>query len=98
MSTQHSPLWNFFHNIPKRCQNLKEIQNVLDLPELKVVKPSDTRCLSHEKSVSAVRKCYGAIVTILESIYVESHETEPYSISKILSKMSTLCAIYFLLH
>ena len=36
-------LWKFFHYSPKRAESLKEIQKVLDLPELKIVKPSDTR-------------------------------------------------------
>ncbi len=36
-------LWSFFHHSPKCAQALKEIHNVLNLPELKVVKPSDTR-------------------------------------------------------
>ena len=38
--TTLTTLWNFFHYLPKRCQNLKEIQKVLDIPELKIVKPS----------------------------------------------------------
>ena len=64
MSTRHSPLslWKFFTKAMSKSQGA----------ELKVVKPSDTRWLSHEKCVSAVRKCYGAIVTTLESIYEES--------------------------
>ena len=89
-------LWKFFHYSPKRCQNLKEIQKVLDIPELKIVKPSDTRWLSHEKYVSTAKKCYGAIVSALETIYQESHEPEALGISRILSKHSTLFAIYLL--
>ena len=94
--TTLTTLWKFFRNSPKRCQNLKEIQKVLNLPELKIVKPSDTRWLSHEKCVSTVKKCYGVIVSALESIYLESHEPEALGISKILSKPSTLFAIYLL--
>ena len=37
--TALTTLWKFFHNSPKRCENLKEIQKVLELPELKIVKP-----------------------------------------------------------
>ena len=70
--TTLTTLWKFFHYSPKRCQNLKEIQKVLDIPELKIVKPSDTRWLSHEKCVSTVKKYYGAIVSALETIYQES--------------------------
>lgn len=36
-------LWKLFHYSPKRTECLKEVQGVLDLPELKIVKPSNTR-------------------------------------------------------
>ena len=78
--TMLTTLWIFFHYSPKRCQNLKEIQNVLDFPELKIAKPSDTGWLSHEKCVSTVKKCYGVIiVSALETIYQESHEPKALS-------------------
>ena len=92
--TTLTTLWKFVHYSPKRCQNLKEIQKVLDIPELKIVKPSDTRWLSHEKCVSTVKKCYGAIVSALETIYQESHEPEALGTSKILSKPSLHCLPY----
>ena len=44
-------LWKFFHYSPKCAESLREIQKVLDLPELKVVKPSETRWLAHERCV-----------------------------------------------
>ena len=72
------------------------MREALDIPELKIDKPSDTRCLSHEKCVSTVKKCYGAIVFALETIYQESHEPEALGISKISMKHSTLFAIYLL--
>ena len=43
-----------------------------------------------------MKKCYGAIVSALETIYQESHEPEALGISKILSKPSTLFSIYLL--
>ena len=39
--TTQMMLWKFFHYFPKRAESLKEIQKVLDLPELKIVKLSD---------------------------------------------------------
>ena len=39
-------LWKFFHYSPKCAESLKEIQKVLDLPELKIVKPLATRWLT----------------------------------------------------
>ncbi len=61
-------VWKFFHYSPKRAESLKEIQKVLDLPELKIVKPSDTRWLAHECCVKAVKASYSSIVLALEYI------------------------------
>ena len=61
-------LWKFFHNSPKRSQSLKEIQAVLELPELKIIKPSDTRWISHERCIKAIKASYNALVTTLEDI------------------------------
>ena len=57
-------LWKFFHYFPKRAESLKEIQKVLDLPELKIVKPSDTRWLAHERCVKAVKVLFLAYSTV----------------------------------
>ena len=96
MYTTRTTLWKFFYHSPKRCEHLKEVQKELDLPELKITKPSDTRWLAHERCVSAVKKCYGAIVTTLKQIYEESHEPEALGLSKILTRPSTLFTIYLL--
>ena len=89
-------LWKFFHYSPKRAQSLKEVQKVLDLPELKIVKPSDTRWLAHERCVKAVKASYSAIVTSLDHIYQESHEPEALGLKKALCKKSTISATYLL--
>ena len=86
----------FFRCSSKRSENLKEVQRVLNLPELKIVKPSDTRWLAHERCVKAVKANYAAIVITLENIYEQSHEPEALGISKALSKESTLSAIFLL--
>ena len=41
-------LWKYFHYSPKRVESFKLIQHVLNLPEMKVIKPYDTRWLAHE--------------------------------------------------
>ena len=94
--TTVSSLWKFFHYSPKRSQSLKEIQSVLNLPELKIIKPSDTRWLSHERSIKAIKASYNALVTTLERIYHESHLPEALGLSKALMKKSTICAIFLL--
>ena len=89
-------LWKFFDYSPKCAESLKEIQIVLDLPELKIVKPSDTCWLAHERCVKAVKASYSSIVLALENIYETSHETEALGLSKALSSHSTIAAMYIL--
>ena len=88
-------LWKFFHYSPKCAEALKEIQKVLDLPELKMVKPSDTRWLAHEHCVQAVSNSYSSIVLALKNIYETSHEPEALG-RKALSNHSTIAAMYLL--
>ena len=47
-------LWKFFFNSPKKAESLKAVQSVLKLPELKIMKPSDTRWLSHKRCVRGI--------------------------------------------
>ena len=89
-------LWKFFQYSPKHAQSLKEVQKVLDFPELKIVKPSDTHWLAHEQCVRAVKASYSAIITALDHIYSESYEPEALGIKKALCKKSTITAIYLL--
>ena len=84
----------FFHYSPKRAESLKEIQKALYLPELKIVKPSDTRWLVHQHCVKAVKASYSSIVLALENIYETSHEPEALGLSKALSSHSTIAAMY----
>ena len=66
------------------------------MPELKVIKPSDTRWLAHERCVKAVKENYIAIVVALNNIYEETHQPEALGISKALSSKSTVSAVYLL--
>ena len=58
-----------FHNSPKRAECLKEVQSVLELPEMEVIDPSDTHWLAHERCVKAVKASYSAIVLTIGQIY-----------------------------
>ena len=77
-------------------QSLKEVQKVHDLPELKIVKPSDTHWLAYERYAKAVKASYSSIVLALENIYETSHEPEALGLSKSLSSHSTIAAMYLL--
>ena len=76
-------LWSSFISL-QNMQSLKEIQKVLDLPELIIVKPSDTRWHALEHCVKAVKASYISIVL--------AHEPEALGLSKALSSHSTIAA------
>ena len=89
-------LWKSFHYSPKHAESLKAIQKVLDLPELKIVQPSDTRWLAHEHCVKAAKARYSSIVLALGYIYETSREPGALGLSKALSSYSTIVAMYLL--
>jgi len=84
----HTILWKLF---TQWTECFKEIQRVLkiEMPEFKIVKPSDTQCLAHEDCVKVEKENYCAIVIALNNIYEETHEPEALGISKALSKKSS---------
>ena len=94
--TTLTTLWKYFHYSPKRTQPLKEIQDMLELPELKVIKPSDTCWLAHQRCVKAVKASYTALVVTLDSNYLNFYEPEALGIYKASSKFSTIAAVYLL--
>ena len=69
---------------------------MLNMPELKVTKPSHTRWLDHERCVKAVKENYTVIVVALNNIYEETHHPEALGISKTISSKSTVSAAYLL--
>ncbi len=92
-STALTTFWKYFHYSPKRTESLKEIQRALDFPEMKVLKPSDTCWLAHERCVKAVKESYISLVTTLEHNYETFHEPEALGLCKVLSKFSTFTSI-----
>lgn len=73
-------LWKLFYYSPKRAEKLKEVQAILHLPELKVVKPSSTRWLSHERCLKAIHKELPAIITTLQQVFEAEGDAEAHSI------------------
>ena len=57
--------------VTKVSEDTEKVQQVLDLPELKMIKPSDTQ-LVHEQRVKSVKRSYSEIVLSLNNIYEES--------------------------
>ena len=93
-------LWKIFHYSPKQAESLKEVQRVLDLPELKIVKLSDTRWLAHELCVEAVKPSYSAIVCSKQHLRADTltHTNLKLWVSRALCKPSTVSVMYLLNH
>ncbi|XP_064386984.1 zinc finger MYM-type protein 1-like [Halichondria panicea] len=89
-------IWKLFYYSPKKMQALKEVQAVLGLPELKVVKPSDTRWLSHERCMRAIRKELPALITTLQQLYETTGDAEAFGLSTLLSCFTGVASICFL--
>ena len=73
------------------------VHQVLNLPELKIVKPSNTRWLVHKRCVRAVKPSYGAIVTALDDIHEKNtHEPEALCLVKLSASSPQLQLSIFL--
>ena len=91
-----SNLWKLFYYSPKKAEALKHVLSVLSLPELKVVKPSETRWLSHERCVRAILKEFPALIITLNKLYEESGDAEAYGLALVLSSYSGVATIVLL--
>ena len=80
----------------KKAEKLTEMQAVLNAPDLKMHKPSDTRWLARERCVRAVRRSLPALVATFEEIYEESGDAEAFGISKILCTYKFVACLYML--
>ena len=89
-------IWKAFHYSPKKAEKLTEIQAELNSPELKMLKPSDTRWLARERAVRAVRRSLPALVATFEEIYEETGDAEAHGIATLLTKYNTVACIYML--
>ncbi len=78
-------LWKLFYYSPQKAEKLKEVQSVLNLPELKIIKPSSTRWLSHERCIKAIRKELPAIILTLQELYERTGDAEAFGIQFILA-------------
>ena len=89
-------IWKLFFYSPKKAVSLKAVQSVLKLPELKIVKPSDTRWLSHERSVRPIYRELPALIVTLQQLYETSGDAEAYGIGALLATYIGVASIMFL--
>ncbi|XP_071138765.1 zinc finger protein 862-like isoform X2 [Mytilus edulis] len=59
-------LFYYYQNSAVRMSGLKEIELILGTPSIKLKEVADTRWLSHESAVTAIRRCLPALILSLE--------------------------------
>ena len=59
-------LWKYFHYSPVRSAGLKHIQEIMNCPELKLLKAVDTRWLSHKAAVATLLRSLSAVLVTLQ--------------------------------
>ncbi len=90
-------IWKLFYYSPKKAEKiLKEIQSALQLPELKIVKPSDTRWLSHECCMKAIKKELLALNITLQQLYKATGDAEAFGLSTLLCSHTIISGIILL--
>lgn len=86
-----------FYYSPKKAQALKDVQAVFELTRAeKIVKPSDTRWLSHERCIRAIRKELPSLIITLEMLYDDSGDAEAYGLAIVLSSFGGVATIFLL--
>ena len=63
---------------------LISVQDLLEMPQLKLVKAVDTRWLSHDRAVSVLRRTYDAVVISLEREATERHDATAAGLANLL--------------
>ena len=81
-------VWKLFYYSSQKAEALNDIQAVLGFPELKTVKPSDTRWLSHEHCVKEICKELPPLMQILSQLYESSGNAEAYGIYSLLASVN----------
>ena len=89
-------VWKLFHYSPQKAEALEGIQAAFGFPELKIVKPSDTRWLSHERCVKAICKELPPLLHTLSQLYKSCGDTETYGIHSILASVNGASSSYLL--
>ena len=71
-------------------------QAVLAHPQLKMLKPGDTRWLSHRNAVHAIRRSLSPLVAALESIYEVQGDAEAFGLAKLVKSYNFIASVSML--
>jgi hypothetical protein len=64
-------LWRLLYNSPKNLRKFKAIQDLLDGPDIELIRAGDTRWTSHYLCVASTTKCLESIIVTLQQIHAD---------------------------
>ena len=77
-------LYRFYENSAVCTAGLKELQDVLDEPQMKLTQAKDVRWLSHDRAVGNLRRCLPAVITSLEREASECRDAQALGLATFL--------------
>ena len=86
-------IWKLFFYSPKKAESLKAVQSVLKLPEIKIVKPSDTRWLPRERCVWAIYRELPTLIITLQQLWEITGDAGAYGIGTLLATYTGVASI-----
>ena len=89
-------VWKMFHYSPKKFSALKEMQALVNHPQLKMMKPSDTRWLAHHRSMKAIRCSMRPLIDTLEHIHEDTGEPEALGMLRTMKTYNSVATLMML--
>ena len=91
-----SQLFYFYQNSPVRMSGLKAIEELLEMPALKLKKAADTRWLSHESACRTLVKVLPAVLVSLAREAEERGDALAYGLDKIVRQYNFIATLYMM--
>ena len=100
LSTRFKPtlrqLFYFFENSAVRMSGLKSLEQILNLPELKLKKAADTRWLSHDTACHTLVRVLPAVVASVEREAAERGDALAVGLSKVVKQYNFVASLYLM--
>ena len=88
--------WKMFHYSPKKFSALKKMQTLVNHPQLKMIKPSDTRWLVHDRSMKAIRCSMRPLIDTLDHIHEDPGEPEAFGMLRTMKTYNFVVSLMML--
>jgi hypothetical protein len=89
-------LYRFYSYSGVRMAGLKEIQDVLNDPRLKLTEAKVVRWLSHERAVSNLRRCLPSVLVSLDREASKRHDAQALGLATFLKKANFIATLLLL--